>query len=344
MKIAIHHSPGSFSDDWIDYCVREGIEHKLVDCYESDIVTKVKDCDALMWHHEQNNGTERLFSKELLFALDHVGISVFPDARTFWHFDDKVAQKYLLEAAGAPLVPSYVFFRKADALQWVEGTDFPKVFKLRGGAGSSSVYLIRSRAHARNVVSRMFGKGISPFDPLRNLGEQLRRYRAGLSGPSAIFRGLFRCIVLPEHARTNPREKGYVYFQDFIPHNDSDTRVIVIDRKAFAIRRMVRKGDFRASGSGHILYERELFDLNTVQLAMSLAAKLKLQCAAFDFVYDATGTPLITEVSYGYVKRVYQKCVGYWDESLTFHDGPFNSLHWMVDQLVKSVSSDKSLR
>ena len=38
MKIAIHHRPGSFSDRWIEYCEKEGIEYKIVNCYDNDIV------------------------------------------------------------------------------------------------------------------------------------------------------------------------------------------------------------------------------------------------------------------------------------------------------------------
>ena len=33
MKIAIHHRKGSFSDRWIVYCKKEGIEYKLVNAY-----------------------------------------------------------------------------------------------------------------------------------------------------------------------------------------------------------------------------------------------------------------------------------------------------------------------
>ena len=68
---------------------------------------------------------------------------VFPNFNTAWHFDDKVGQKYLLEAIDAPLVPSYVFYSKEMALKWLEQTQFPKVFKLRGGAGSANVKLVQ---------------------------------------------------------------------------------------------------------------------------------------------------------------------------------------------------------
>ncbi len=50
-----------------------------------------------------------------------------------------MAQKYLLESIAAPLVDSYVFYSKKEAIKWVEETSYPKVFKLAGGASSSNV-------------------------------------------------------------------------------------------------------------------------------------------------------------------------------------------------------------
>ncbi len=76
------------------------------------------------------NPRDILFAKQLLFSLEQSGIIVFPDFNTGWHFDDKVGQKYLLETIDAPLVPSYVFYSKKEALEWDEQTNFPKVFKL----------------------------------------------------------------------------------------------------------------------------------------------------------------------------------------------------------------------
>jgi len=46
MKIAIHHTIGSFSDRWIDYCKINSIDYKLVNCYDSDIIFQLSDCDA----------------------------------------------------------------------------------------------------------------------------------------------------------------------------------------------------------------------------------------------------------------------------------------------------------
>lgn len=144
MKIAIHNS-GSFSIRWIKYCKKYAIPFKTVNCYDSDIIKQLKDCDALMWHHDHGKFKDVLSAKKILFALEHAGIKVFPDFHTAWHFDDKVAQKYLLEAINAPLVPSYVFYDKKEALDWATATTYPKVWKLKGGAGAANVKLVRSK-------------------------------------------------------------------------------------------------------------------------------------------------------------------------------------------------------
>src|SRR5690606_15083765 len=105
-------------------------------------------CDIFMWHHHHGKVEDILAAKKILLALQHAGIKVFPDFETGWHFDDKVAQKYLLEAIDAPLVPSYVFYNKQQALIWARETKYPKVFKLKGGAGATNVKLVKSYSQA----------------------------------------------------------------------------------------------------------------------------------------------------------------------------------------------------
>ncbi|MBQ3950041.1 MAG: hypothetical protein II661_06160, partial [Bacteroidales bacterium] len=92
MKIAIHHRPGSFSDRWIEYCEQQGVDYKIVNAYDSDIVQQVSDCDAFMWHHHQAHYADTLFAKQLLYAIEARGICCFPNSPTTWHFDDKVGQ------------------------------------------------------------------------------------------------------------------------------------------------------------------------------------------------------------------------------------------------------------
>lgn len=333
MKIAIHHRPGSFSDRWIEYCKENNICYKIVNAYDTDIIQQVSDCTAFMWHHTQCDYRDKLFAKQLIYSLEAKGLKVFPDFYTTWHFDDKVGQKYLLEAVGAPLVPSYVFYDKKEAIEWVNQTTFPKVFKLRGGAGSANVQLVPTKKDAIRLVNRAFGKGFPQFNRRGNLKERIRKYKEGKDTLWGVCKGMGRLFIPTELAKMVGPEKGYVYFQDFIPNNKYDIRLIVIGgEKAYGLKRIVRKNDFRASGSKKFVYDQ--INNETIIKAFDIANKLKLQSVAFDFIYSNKGKPLIVEMSYGYGTEGSGKCKGYWDKDLNWHEGPFDPYGWMVE-LVK---------
>lgn len=334
MKIAIHPTKGSFSDRWIAYCEKEGIPYKIVDCYKNDIIRQLEDCTALMWHFHHASPRATLVAKQLLYSVAASGKKVFPDFNTVWHFDDKVGQKYLLEQLGAPLIASYVFYTKEEALEWVNSTSFPKVFKLRSGSSSNNVKLVTSKEAAVHLVNLAFGKGFSQYNAWPNFKERIRKFKHGKTSFGNVAKGFIRLFYTTEFAKVAGREKGYIYFQEFIENNDCDIRIIVVDEKAFAIKRMVRENDFRASGSGTILYDKELFDIETVKVALDVTRKLNAQCLAYDFVYK-NGKPLIVEISYGYDNKAYDPCEGYWDKNLNWHEGQFISQNWMVDQMAR---------
>lgn len=330
MKIAIHPAKGTFSDRWIAYCEQEQIPYKIVDCYKGDIIQQLEDCTALMWHFHHASARATLFAKQLLYSVAASGKKVFPNFNTVWHFDDKVGQKYLLEAIGAPIVPSFVFYAKSEALEWIKNTSFPKVFKLRGGAGSANVQLVKSKSQAISLANKAFGKGFKQFDGWGNFKERLRKFKNGNTSFFDVCKGFIRIFYTTDFAKVTGREKGYVYFQDFIDNNNCDIRIIVIGEKAFAMKRMVRENDFRASGSGVTFYKQEIFDIRSVKISMDITRQLKAQCLAFDFVYKK-GVPLLLEISYGFSIEIYDACEGYWDKDLNWHTGPFISQNWMVD-------------
>lgn len=333
MKLAIHNRPGSFSDRWIAYCDKQGIDYKLVNAFDSNIIQQVNDCDAFMWHHHHAQFKDVLTAKRILFALEHAGIKVFPDFKTGWHFDDKVAQKYLLEAIGAPLVSSYVFYDKQEALDWARRTSYPKVFKLKGGAGAANVKLVNTEEECIKLIQRAFGRGFSQFDRLAGLKERIRKFKEGKAGVIGILKGFVRLFVTTEFAKQQAPEKGYIYFQDFIPNNDSDTRVVVINcKKAVAEKRYVRKNDFRASGSGEFCYEG--IDVEVIKIAFDVANQLELQSVAFDFVFSEKGQPKIVEISYGFGTEGIQKAPGYWTADLNWHEGNFNPQEWILKDLI----------
>lgn len=337
MKIAIHHTPGTFSDRWIEYCEKKGIEYKVVNAYDSDIISQVSDCNVFMWHHHHADYRDKLFAKQLLFSLEEAGLRVFPNWHTCWHFDDKVGQKYLLEAIGAPLVPSYVFYTKTEALNWVKKATFPKVFKLRGGAGASNVMLAQNAKEAEKLIRKAFGKGFAQFNRWGYLKERFNKWRNGKDTLLGVCKAIGRIFIPTTFSKMFPPEKGYAYFQDFISGNNYDLRVVAIGDKILGEKRYCRKNDFRASGSGTFEYSnipREVLDI-----AFQTADKLKLQSVAFDFIFHK-GQPLIVEMSYGFGTKGLSHCPGYYSRDFKWHQTDnLDFCGWMIDNITKSITS-----
>jgi len=321
VKIAIHFRKGSYSDRWIEYCTEHGVDYTLVNCYESDIIRRLASTDALLWHWTHASPEDVLCAARVLRAAEALGLTVFPNTATCWHYDDKVAQKYLLEAIGARLVPTYVFYDRGSALEWIAGATFPKVFKLSRGAASHNVRLVRRAAAARRLAKQAFGKGFKPVAGLlRDAGTKARKHRAKRDVLATLKRLPGTMANLRRVRRAMARERGYVYFQDYLPGNTSDTRISVVGKRAWGYRRLVRKGSFRASGSGVMDYDPGGVDLECVRMAFRVTETLGLQSAAFDFIFDAAGRPQIVEMSYAFGLAFAPNVTGYWDPGLEWHD------------------------
>lgn len=342
--IGIQRNLKGFAEKWIAYCDEQNIPYKLIDVYSSDAIAQLKDCDAFMWHTNHLIRKDYQVAKRLLTAVEHSGKICFPSIHDNWHYDDKVAQKYLLEAIDAPLIPSYVFYEEQEALDWAANTSWPKVFKLTGGAGSSNVKLIHSEKEAKKIIRRAFGKGFIAFDQRKYfLEETLSKYRKHKS----LWRLLksFRHLLKPLNKDwVNHIEKNYVYFQEFMPNNDYDLRLVVVNQeRIFGLKRHNREGDFKASGSGNMDYLNNNVDKSILKLALEVAKKLKMNSVAYDIVFDKEQNPVIIEITYAYSTSAYEKCPGYWDSNFIWHNGEIgNYSSWMVDEVIKKIKKDNT--
>lgn len=336
MKIAIDNGAGVFHERWIRYCEARGIPFKRVDCRSSGIVAQIEDCGALMWSHHHAAPEDLLFAKQLLFAVGQSGKAVFPDFNSGWHFDDKVGQKYLLESAGAPVPDTFVSYDRTEALRWADGAPYPQVFKLRCGAGSQNVRLVGDKRVAKRLIRKAFGRGFSKFNRTEHMKERLRKAASGQDSPLGALKGLVRLVIPTRLEKGSTREKGYVCFQEYLPDNSHDTRVVVVCGRAFAVRRRVRANDFRASGSGLIEYDKERIDLRCVVTALETARRLGAECLAFDFI-EKEGVPVIIEMSYAFAPEAYDPCTGYWDSALRWHEGAFDPCGWMVEAVIAKM-------
>lgn len=336
-KIAIHKRENSFSDRWIEYCDTHGIEYVIVNCYDSNIINIIKSENVthLMWHFHHSSFLDIQISSYVFNSAELMGIKTFPNRATRWHFDDKVAQKYLFESLNLPHVESFVFYSKLDAKRFVKKCSYPLVYKLRRGAGSANVKLVQNEADSQKHIELMFNTGVnSSANPLKNFDQKVRVARK-VRNPFFVLKKTYNYLKKSRREKAlGNREKGYVYFQKFMPNNDFDTRIIVVGQVAFGIRRFNKDNDFRASGSGKISYDTDKIDLRCVESAFEATKRIGAQCLAYDFVYDQNNVPKIIEICYAFSMKAYDQCEGYWDRDLNFHRTEFNPQYLMIENLL----------
>jgi glutathione synthase/RimK-type ligase-like ATP-grasp enzyme len=335
--IGIHDRPGSFSDRWIYYCNQQRLPFRRVNCLGSDVLSQCKGLDCLLWQWSHSIPAHTLVARQIIASLEATGLPVFPNLSTCWHFDDKVAQKYLLEAIEAPFIPTWVLLDQDDAMRWIKAATWPKVFKLRCGAGSTNVRLVRSRHEATALCRQAFGRGFPAVGGyLTDMSTRIRKTRTSREFWERLTRSPRTLLNILALRRRMHREQGYLYFQEFLPDNANDTRITIIGDRAFGYRRMNRPNDFRASGSGIPAYEPENIDRRCVEIAFNVADRLDTQSLAFDFLFNPQHEPMIGEISYCYVASMVHDCHGHWDHQGTWHPGHI----WPEDAIIKDVLED----
>ena len=349
VKIAVHVSgqPHGFTRGWQDACRRRGLVCDKVNAYEDDIIARLRDYDLFLWHPRQVLPQDLLAARPILDSARMAGLRIFPDWNTAWHFDDKLAQKYLLEAVDAPAVPTHCFFDEEQALTWLESASYPLVWKLRRGAGSANVRLLRDAACARRLCRRMFREGLPaiPSD-FRDVKARIGRVRSLRDLLSKLRRRPAQLAFFARSRRLIGREAGYFLVQDFIPDNTFDIRIVVVGDYQWGFTRNVRPGDFRASGSGRIDYDRDRIPSECLRIARNVYERIDAQCLAFDFLLDERRGPMIVEISFGFVPDAIHACPGLWRG-----DGRWRSevihpedviLSLLLDNYSKSETSDRS--
>jgi glutathione synthase/RimK-type ligase-like ATP-grasp enzyme len=340
MKIAIHKSErkGYFSEQWLTYCEKKQIPYKIVNCYDSEIINQLADCDALMWHFSHADAKDFLFAKQLIKAVEEMGLVVLPNYNSCWHFDDKVAQKYLLEALKIPAPQSFVFYEKGKALQWAEDANYPKVFKLRSGASAANVFLVKNRLQAKRFIDKAFAKGFRQFNRKTEIHDSFKRFLLGSESFLHFVKSFGKLFIRSRYEKVRGRDRGYVFFQDFIDNINYDTRLIVIGEKAYGLIRLNRRKDFRASGSGDFVFNHNQINVKCVELAFKISESLHFNCMSYDFLIN-NNEPLIVEISYAFGTKGSSNCNGYWNRSLKWNESDFRGEEWMVDYIVEQIKN-----
>ena len=298
------------------------IPYRLIDCTASDAINELQNIDALIWHWTQDNYIDKRIAYHVIKSAELMGKKVYPNSDTCWMFDDKISEKYLLEAVGAPLVKSEVFFNAKSMLKWIRKQKLPVVYKLPQGAGSANVRLIRSEKEAVQVCRHHFS-----FYGRPEINMKLYYSKKNSYGK------ILQEVLHNDLARYGINNRGYVLLQKFIPDNKYDVRVTIIGERGIIFRRQVRNNDFRASGSGKIDYNVSERDIQAIPIARRISQLIHSQTMTYDFVYDMEELKIV-EMSYGFVAKAVYAAEGWYDEKMIFHPEHTDAHEMVIKQLI----------
>jgi hypothetical protein len=151
LTVAMHPneyvSPGDTvpsSTRWSEFLEALGLKVRRVDVRSADILDQLTGCHAFVWNWVHFGGMGRIARRLLPVIERELNIPVFPDQHTCWHFDDKIAQAYLLRALEISIPQTWIWFDRRQAEEWASQADYPLVFKLATGGQSANVRLIQN--------------------------------------------------------------------------------------------------------------------------------------------------------------------------------------------------------
>jgi glutathione synthase/RimK-type ligase-like ATP-grasp enzyme len=314
----------SYSEKFKEIIIRNNIPFVLIDPNSGSLFDEIKECTHLLFRHSQGD-TDILIYETIFNIVQNIhNLKCFPNFETFWIYENKVKEYYLLKSHNFPIIDSHIFWNYNHAESFIKETQFPIVAKLPKGSSSSNVVIVNSIDDGKKIINQVFKRGVktsglhisSNLTSLSKLG--IFKYGRALLKSSLLNFGLLRDKAdYPEWQI----QKDSILFQKFLPDNSFDTRVTVIGNRAFAFRRFVRKNDFRASGSGNFNMDPDKIDTRCLEIAFNISKKLNFNTMAYDFIYNEDKIPYINEISYCFIDWIVQSCPGYWDDNLLWHNG-----------------------
>lgn len=314
----------SYSEKYEEILTRNDIPFKIINPNSESLFEDIKECSHLLFRHSQGDTDMSIYDSIYYVAHDKLNIKCYPNFETYWPYENKIKEYYLLKSLGFPIIESKVFWNYDQAYKYLEKAQFPIVAKLPKGASSSNVVIVNSLIEGKTIIKQVFNRGAKPYG-LKSRSNLFSVSKMGIYKYfGAVLRSELKNIGFLKDKTDYPEwqmQKDTILFQLYLPNNLFDTRVTIIGNRAFAFRRFVRKNDFRASGSGNFNMDPDKVDPRCLEIAYSISKNLNFNTMAYDFIFDEKNNPFINEISYCFVDRIVQMCPGYWDENLKWHTG-----------------------
>ncbi len=244
---------------YIRFYENNGFDYEIVNLHKSDWIDRVKEFDIVMGVYSSELFHLEENRRKYYFLEKHMGKYCFPSQADLFLYEDKILEVFFAEKYNFPFAKTYISHDRDEAIALIETLKYPIVSKINPTSGSVGVELVKDRKHCRKIVDQAFSIH-------------------GRKTHKVYF-----------------RQKNYVYFQEFIPNDGYDIRVIVVGDRVFGYYRKTPRGDFRASGMD--LIEKRDLPMDAMRIARNVNKQIGCPQLAVDMVHGLDGNYQIIEYS-----------------------------------------------
>lgn len=240
--------------------------------YETEIVTindlmsiKFQETDTVVYTSSDEKNI-RFYLQDIMYFVNKK-CRILPNYDILMSHENKGFQELMRTELGFGNLQGNYFFDIDDS-----ALSIPKVLKTVNGAGSSGVFLVKEEDDLLDIRQKHF----SNFNRRKVI--KLQRRIRSKGNKFSIY---------------NYRHKGFNRFveQDFIPNLTYDFKVLVFGDRYYSLKRNIRKGDFRASGSN--LFEHVKPSVEVLDYAKSIFSQINNPYASLDIAQSPNGCHLI---------------------------------------------------
>lgn len=329
---------------WIVACeqYKGELEYNVIDLTLNNWIDNIKSFNpsvCLLKPAGKTSLFRTLYQERVDVIVNDLGYKVYPFLDEVRIYENKRFFAYWAKANGVSHPQTDVFYSKKEAKGFINSTDYPTVGKINIGASGNGVEILNDFDSASLYIARAFGEGLaSKTGPKLKKGKLIKRAWRKLTHPKELKN---RLKTYSEIAAD--KQKGFVIFQEFIPHN-FEWRAVRIGDSFFAHKKL--KIGEKASGALVKGYENpplKLFDF-----VKKLTDKFNFRSVAVDIFETEFGEYLVNEIQCIFGQSdPYQMLVDdkpgryiFQDEKWMFEPGDFNqnqSYNLRLDYILSQV-------
>ncbi len=278
---------------WESACRRfsDQMDYRVIDLTTSNWMEKIRETDSDILLAKPSgliSSYKQLYDERIYIIANELKREVFPSPLEIFIYENKRFFASWLRAHSLPHPKTHVFYQKAECLEFLKNTEYPLVAKVNIGASGSGVKILNQQEDAISYVNASFDGSGAPQRTGPNLekGGLLQRAVRLLFNPAKL-----RKRLQIYRRRQVDLQKGFVIFQEFIPH-EFEWRVVKIGDSFFAHKKL--KVGEKASGS--LLKNYDNPPLAIFDFVKELTDRFGFFSQAVDLFETSDGKYLINEM------------------------------------------------